>query len=173
MRSQSRNICICAVLAAVGLIVSYLESFVIIPVNVPGIRPGLANIVTLMALYLLGPVYALAVSLLRIILSALLFGSFTSFIYSLFGALMAYGSMIIIKHFNFSIYSVSVTGAVFHNVGQIIAACVLLSSIYVFAYLPVLMIAGVISGLLTGYLAGLLNKRLKSTKYINEREGNT
>ncbi len=171
MRSQSRNISICAAFTAVGMIISYLETFVVIPVNIPGIRLGLANTVTLVALYLLGPVYAISVLAARIVLSAVLFGNLTSFIYSFSGAVTAFVLMIFFKKLGFSVYSVSVTGAVFHNIAQITAAFVLVQSIYVFSYIPVLILAGVIFGLITGYLAALLIRRLGKITSIDEREG--
>ena len=138
---------------------------------VPGIRLGLANTVTLIALYTLGPVYALAVSFVRVILSAVLFGSLTSFIYSFSGAILAFGGMMLIKRCGFSVYSVSVTGAVAHNSAQIIAASLLIGSRYVLGYLPVLILAGVVSGMLTGYLCALINKRLNGFSVIHESEG--
>ncbi len=171
MRSQSRNISICAAFTALGILVSYLESFIVLPVRIPGMRIGLANIITLIALYLMGPLYAAIILVVRVILSALLFGSLTSFVYSFTGASFAYFAMIIIKRFAFSIYSVSVTGAVFHNIGQITAASVLMGSAYVFMYLPVLTLTGVIFGLLTGHLGRMLSDRLKNILHINESEG--
>lgn len=171
MRSRSRNISICAVLASVGIIVSYIETFIVIPVRVPGLRLGLANIATVIGLYLLGPFYALMISMIRVILSAILFGSATSFIYSISGAMISLIAMTVIKHYSFSIFSVSATGAVFHNIAQIIAACFLVSNSYVLMYLPPLMLAGVISGLLIGYLSDILTGRLKNFNMFSESEG--
>ena len=173
MRSRSKCICICAALAATGMLVSYLETFIVLPVNIPGIRLGLANIATLMALYMMGPVYALYVLITRVLLSAILFGSATSFVYSFLGAVISYVAMLTIRHYDFSIYSVSATGAVFHNVAQIFAAYIIVSNGYVFMYLPALIIAGVAAGLLTGFGSITVIKRLNMSNIINESEGIT
>lgn len=161
----------CAALAATGMLVSYLESFIVLPVNIPGIRLGLANIATLMALYMMGPVYALYVLITRVLLSAILFGSATSFIYSLAGAVISYAAMLVIKRYDFSIYSVSATGAVFHNVSQIFAAYILVENGYVFMYMPALILAGVLAGLLTGYLSVTVLNRLNKSNIVKESEG--
>ncbi len=171
MRSRSRIICLCAVYASCGLLVSYLESFFVLPVRIPGIRLGLANIVTLIALYTIGPVCALLVLTVRVILSAMLFGSFSSFLYSFSGAILAYTGMILCKKLGFSVYSVSVTGAVFHNTAQIAVAYILISTGYVFMYMPVLVLAGTIFGVITGFLSDILIGRLRRITYIDESEG--
>ena len=171
MRSRSRNICICAAFSAIGILVAYLESFIVLPVRIPGIRIGIANIVTLIALYLMGPVYAAVILIVRVALSALLFGSLTSFVYSISGAFLAFLSMIVVKRSGFSICCVSVTGAVFHNTGQILAASVIVSNRYVFMYLPVLVLTAVIFGMLTGVLGRIMIDRLGSVVYLGEREG--
>ncbi len=161
MRSRSKLIGICAIMTAVGLIIGYLESFLVIPISVPGIRLGLANTVTLICLYLCGPVYAAIVLALRIILSSLLFSGPVAFIYSLCGALLSYIGMLVLKRFDFSVYGVSAGGAVLHNAGQIAAAYVLIGNVYVFDYLPVLAIAGVTAGLVTGMVSDIIIKRIR------------
>ena len=79
MQSRSKQITVCALLAAIGLILGYIESFIVIPVRIPGIRIGLANLVTVTLLFLMGPSYAFIVLILRVMMSALLFGSGISF----------------------------------------------------------------------------------------------
>lgn len=164
MQSRSSKICICALFCAIGIILGYIESFIVIPVRIPGIRIGLANLVTVTLLFLMGPSYAFIVLILRVMMSALLFGSGISFIYSLCGALLSYAGMALLKRAGFSVISVSASGAVLHNVGQILAAYVLIGNVYVFSYLPVLSAAGVAFGLFTGSLAWVLTVRLE--KYI-------
>ncbi len=161
MPSRSRDITLCAVLTAVGLILGYIETFIVIPLNIPGIRIGLANISTLITLYLCGPIYAVSVHLLRIFVSSVLFGSTASLIYSICGGMVAFIGMAVLKRFDFSIYGVSAGGAVLHNIGQTAVASVIIGNIYVFSYLPVLAITGCVFGLATGAVSNILISRLK------------
>ena len=160
MQSRSSKICTCALFCAIGIILGYIESFIVIPVRIPGIRIGLANLVTVTLLFLLGPSYAFAVLILRVMMSAVLFGSGISFIYSLCGAILSFAGMAILKRAGFSVISASASGAVLHNIGQILAAYSLIGNVYVFSYLPVLIAAGVVFGLFTGSLAWILTARL-------------
>ena len=124
---------------------------------------GLANIVVIFALYTLGPIEALIVSLLRVILSSFLFGSVLSLLYSLSGALLSLGGMILMKKLKiFSTTVVSVTGGVLHNVGQILVACLVLATDVRLYYLPVLILSGVITGAVIGIIASLVIKRLEN-----------
>ncbi len=150
----------CAALTAAGLILGYLESFIVLPVHIPGVRIGLANIVSLMAFYIAGPVYAVTVTCLRVILSAVLFGSPVSFIYSISGAVMALLGMYVFSKAGFSIYGVSVACAVLHNTAQICVAFILVGSGYVFYYLAPLCGVAVITGLIVGFLSDVLINRL-------------
>ena len=161
MQSRSRRLCICAIFTAAGIILGYIESFIVIPVRIPGIRLGLANVVTLLLLYMMGPLYSFAVLLVRIIMSAFLFGSGISFVYSLCGALLSFAVMLILWKTGFSVQSCSTGGAVFHNIGQILAAYVLIGNEYVFSYIPFLTLAGVVFGIITGVLSHILIGRLK------------
>lgn len=160
MRSRSNKITGAAVLTAVGLILGYLETFIVLPVGVPGIRIGLANITTLIALYLAGPLYGACVAAVRVALSAVLFGSPVSFIYSISGAILAFAGMCFLKKLDFSIYGVSVIGAVLHNLAQIIVAYFMVGSGYMFFYTPVLVLAGVAAGIIVGYISNVLLKRM-------------
>lgn len=171
MQSRSRMISICAVLTAAGLILGYIESFLVIPVRIPGIRIGIANISTLVCLYLCGPGYAAAVLTGRILLSAMLFGSPVSLMYSLTGGVFAMIAMTLFRRFGFSIYGVSVTGAAFHNTGQIFAAFFLMDNHYVFYYLPALTLAGVVTGLVTGAVSAVIVKRIGHNLPVSEERG--
>ena len=172
MPSRSKNITVCAVMTAVGLILGYIETFIVIPVSIPGIRIGLANISTLMTLYLCGPIYALSVHILRIFMASVLFGSGATLIYSMFGGICAFTAMAVLKKLDFGIYGVSAGGAVLHNVGQTAVAAFIMGNISVFAYMSVLAIAGCVFGVVTGAVSNILISRLKHI--INfESEGST
>ncbi len=149
----------------------YIESFIVIPIRVPGLRIGLANIITVLGIFLLTPAEAAAVLFIRVALSALLFGSPVSFIYSITGAVFAFAGMLFLSKRGFSVYGVSVFGAAVHNIAQIAAACVLVGSIYVVYYLPALIIAGVIAGLLIGFLSDVLIRKLGRFLRSTESEG--
>ena len=160
-RSLSRIVTVSAVFIAVGILLGYIESLFVIPVRIPGIRIGLANIVTVITLYLCGPYVTLVVLFARICLSALLFGSPISFSYSLAGAAAALSGMLLFKKLGFSVYGVSVIGAVLHNIAQIAVAGILVGNGYVLYYIFALIPAGVVSGLVVGIMSNILISRLK------------
>ena len=160
---ETRKIARMGLLVALSMILSYVESLVPAFVAVPGVKVGLANIVVIFALYTLGPIEALIVSLLRVILSSFLFGSVLSLLYSLSGALLSLSGMILMKKLKiFSTTVVSVTGGVLHNVGQILVACLVLETDVLLYYLPVLILSGVITGAVIGIIASLVIKRLEN-----------
>ena len=160
---ETRKIARMGLLVALSMILSYVESLIPAFVAVPGVKVGLANIVVIFALYTLGPIEALIVSLLRVILSSFLFGSVLSLLYSLSGALLSLGGMILMKKLKiFSTTVVSVTGGVLHNVCQILVACLVLETDVLLYYLPVLILSGVITGAVIGIIASLVIKRLEN-----------
>lgn len=169
MPSQSKKITTCAALTATGLILGYIESFIVLPVGIPGIRLGLANIVSIFALYIIGPAYAFFVLLVRVMLSSILFSGPAAFAYSMAGAVVSMAVMILIRRLGFSIYSVSVAGAVTHNIAQIIVAAFITNSRYVFFYTPVLVLSGIAAGLVTGFIVQLIIKRL--AELIEDEKG--
>lgn len=155
--SKPKKIAFCALMIALALGLSYTERFIplqlVIPL--PGVKLGLANVVTLVALYRFKPRYALGILVSRCILGALFGGGITGLLFSLTGGLLALLVMGLSKRVSiFSIYGVSILGAAAHNIGQIVAAMVLLGSVYVAAYLPWLLIMAVVTGILTGSLGG-------------------
>lgn len=157
---KAKQVSLCAVLIALALALSYTERLIplqlVIPM--PGIKLGLANIVTLVALSLLKTRYACMILMARCIFSAIFGGGITGFAFSLCGGLLALGVMAATRKIPlFSIYGVSIFGAAAHNVGQILAAMVLMHSVYIGAYLPYLLLVAVATGLLTGGIcAGVL-----------------
>lgn len=155
-----------ALFAALALIFSYIE--VIIPFNpgIPGIKLGIANLVIIIALYYLGPRYALTVNLVRILIAGLLFNGLFGAIYSLAGAALSLIVMILLKKTGlFSVTGVSMAGGVAHNLGQLLVAAFLVSNLKIFVYFPVLVISGVVSGAVIGILAYLVLKKLPAAKH--------
>lgn len=158
---SARRLALYALLTALALIFSYIE--VLIPFNfgVPGIKLGLANLVVIIALYYIGPCSALMISLLRVLIAGLLFNGLFGCLYSLAGALLSFAAMLATaKSDRFSVTGVSVCGGVAHNLGQILTASFFISSLKIFAYFPVLIISGIISGAIIGMLAHVILQRL-------------
>lgn len=150
-------------MAAVAMMLSYIEAL-IPPVYsaVPGIKLGLANIAVIFTLYSVDPKSAALISLARVALSALLFGSVMSFIYSFSGAVLSLAVMILLKKSAlFSAVGVSVAGAVMHNVGQVLCAVIILGTAEIGYYLIFLSVSAVVSGVLVGLVSALLIKKLK------------
>ena len=150
-----------SVSVALAMILSFLETLIPPLVAVPGVKIGLANIVTVFILYVFGWREAVSVSLIRVCLSALLFGSAVSLLYSASGALLSIVGMILLKKLPISSeLSVSVTGGVLHNAGQIICASIIMENSAIALYLPPLVISGTIAGVAVGAAAAILTKKL-------------
>lgn len=150
---------------AFSMVLSFVESQLPPLTAIPGIKVGMANIAVVFILYRMGRKQAALVSVIRVILSSILFGQAASFLYSLAGASLSLAGMILLKRTDrFSSVAVSVAGGVLHNVGQIIVACLITETKQLLLYLPVLMITGTVSGIVVGLTAGLLNKRIERIK---------
>ena len=136
MNEKNKKLAFLSVSVALAMILSFVESQVPPLSTVPGVKIGLSNIVTVFMLYRLGWREACAVSAIRVGLSALLFGSFVSLMYSAFGALLSLAVMIPAKKYlPFSAIGTSVLGAVFHNAGQILAAVILMGNAAIVYYI--------------------------------------
>ena len=159
--SRTQRLAVAALLATLALIFSYLETLIPLPVGIPGVKPGIANLVIVIALYYLDFRYALSINVIRILVSGLLFSGAFGIIYSMAGALLSICVMWLLKRTGlFSMAGVSMAGGVAHNVGQLLVASLLVSDIRMFTYLPVLMISGIVSGIIVGILAFYAGKAL-------------
>lgn len=167
--SPARRVAVSAVLCALSLLFSYLESF--IPMPIPGMKIGLANLIPLLLLPSLGAPTAACVSLLRIGLSALLFGSPVSFLYSLAGGVVSFAVMALVFRLRFfGLTGVSVLGGVCHNLGQIVVAILALGTRRVLVLTPWLILAGAVAGLAVGLLAVLSLPRLRRAGVLPQGE---
>ena len=163
-RSNPKPIAIAGLLAALALIFSYVEILFPVFIAVPGVKLGIANVVIIIALYYLNGRYALAINVVRVLIAGLLFTGAFGMLYSLAGALLSLGTMVLLKRtYRFSVTGVSIAGGVTHNLGQILVAAVVVGNIKVFVYFPVLIISGVISGAVIGVVAQLILLRLRNT----------
>lgn len=161
-REQIKKLSLLSLLTAAAMILSYVEA-VLPPVfaSVPGIKMGLPNIIVIFVLYRMGAVSAIAVSFIRIFLTALLFGNPLSLIYSLAGAVFSLAGMMILKKADFlSAIGVSVAGGVFHNLGQILMAMLLLETAAIGYYMIVLAVTGTIAGIFVGLCGAFLMQRI-------------
>lgn len=151
----------CGLMLALALIASYVESLIPVPIPVPGIKLGVANSVVLILLYYTNAKTAWGISVGRVVLSGFLFGSLSSILYSLSGAILSLLVMTLIKKRDcFTMTGVSVAGGVSHNIGQLIMAFLVLESAALWYYLPVLLVSGCVTGGLIGILGKEIFKRI-------------
>ena len=156
---MAKKISVIAMFTAFAILVSFIETF-IPSIGIPGVKLGLANIVIILAIYLLDFRYAIVIDLARILIMGFLFGNVISILFALGGATLSILVMVLMKKFSdLSIVTVSVFGGVFHNIGQLLIGLIVVSSYSVLTYLPVLLIAGIICGMVIGILAKIMLDR--------------
>ena len=149
------------VYTALALIFSYVETLIPINFGIPGVKLGLANLIIVVALYKMSVKEAYILSVVRVVLAGFIFANLFSIIYSLAGGLLSLTVMAFLKKSKqFSIIGISMAGSVFHNVGQLIMAMIVLESFNIAYYFPVLLLSGVLTGILIGIIANEMLKRL-------------
>lgn len=162
IQSQVKRLTLDAVLLMIALIFSYVESLIPVLLPIPGLKLGLANIVVMYAFYYVGILDSAVISGLRVIMISILFGSVTSFGFSIFGAVLSFLMLILSKPlYNkqyVSIIGVSILCATAHNTGQILAAILLFKSINILTYLPLLLLLSIPTGILTGLIMQILGR---------------
>ena len=159
---KTKKLTVMALTTAIAMVLSFVESQIPAFTTIPGIKMGLANIAVVFALYRLGWKEAGMISLVRVMLVTLLFGSAASFFYSLAGAVLSLSGMVLLKKTGeFTEIVVSVAGGVLHNIGQIGMACILLQTNVLRYYLPFLLVSGILAGVVIGLLAGILVHRIR------------
>ena len=158
---KTKKLTVMALTVSVAMVLSFVESQIPAFVAVPGIKIGLANIAVVFALYRLGWKEAAGISLVRVLLVSLLFGSAASLFYSLAGAVLSLAGMGIMKKTGrFTEIMVSVTGGVLHNIGQIAMASLILETNALRYYLPFLLASGIAAGVVVGLVAAVLVRRI-------------
>lgn len=158
----SRRIAYCGLFAALAILMGYVELLIPMPILIPGVKLGLANVIIVIMLYFMDAKSAFFVSLIRVLLSGLLFAGFAGLLYSLSGAMLSFAVMVLLKRTErFSIVGVSVAGGVFHNVGQIVVAALVVENVRMAYYLPFLLVSGVVTGIVIGIVAQTALKYLK------------
>ncbi len=161
MRWTTKQLAHMALLTAIALAIHVAEAQIPAPVPIPGVKLGLANIVTVYAMFCIGPGPALMILVARILLGSL-FGSVMSLFYSLAGGLLCWCVMLLLRRVltRKQIWVASVIGAVFHNIGQILVAIVVTGTPAIVSYLPILLLSGIAAGLFTGFAAQFLVNRM-------------
>ena len=151
---KTRKIAYLGVFLALALILSYVESLIPFYFGIPGVKLGLTNLIVVVMLYCTGTKEAIGVSVARILLAGFLFGNLFSILYSLAGGVLSFIVMCLLKKTGrFHVISVSVTGGISHNLGQLIAAAFVVETYDIFYYMPFLLIAGVATWFVIGMLA--------------------
>ena len=156
------NIALYGLLIALAMVLSFVETLIPIPIPVPGVKLGLANLVTVVGLYLIGIPGTIAVTLIRIVLVGLSFGNPYSMIYGLSGSFLSLFVMAILKKTGkLSQIGISVLGGIAHNIGQICAAVLWMKTAAVLTYLPYLLVMSVPLGLVTGLVCAVVLTHMK------------
>ena len=160
--TPGRRVALDGILVALAMIFSYIETFIPFNFGVPGIKLGLANLVVLLGLTFLPALDVFLVSMVRILLSSLLFGNVMSLWYSLAGGILSFLLMLLLtRRGGYSLIGISMAGGVMHNIGQVLTAALIVKTIGLAGYLPVLLVAGLVTGAVIGALAKLLMPRVQ------------
>ena len=162
---MKNKVAVFGVFTSLALILSYVELLIPINFGIPGMKLGLANLLVVILLYKGCPRDALLLSVIRILLSGLIFGNMFSIFYSLGGGLLSLAVMVFLKKTGqFTVAGISLGGGASHNVGQLLVAMFVVQTYQVGYYLPVLLIAGVITGAVIGILSAEVLKRTQSIR---------
>lgn len=162
---MKNKVAVFGVFTSLALILSYVELLIPINFGIPGMKLGLANLLVVILLYKGCPRDALLLSVIRILLSGLIFGNMFSIFYSLGGGLLSLAVMVFLKKTGqFTVAGISIGGGALHNVGQLLVAMFVVQTYQVGYYLPVLLIAGVITGAVIGILSAEVLKRTQSIR---------
>lgn len=160
-KSSAQKVALYGVLIALAMVLSYVDMLIPLPVGIPGVKPGLANLVVFLALYTMTAREALLISMVRILLVSITFGNGSAFLYSMAGGILSFLVMWIFQKKDFLLPAgVSIAGGIAHNVGQLLMASVILENGAVFTYLPVLLAAGCITGGIIGIIGGQIRSRI-------------
>lgn len=155
------------VFTALALIFSYIETLVPISFGIPGVKLGLANLIIVIALYKIPLRKVYVLSIVRVLLSGVLFGNYFSIAYSLAGGLLSLTVMALLKKTGgFSVIGISIAGGVCHNIGQLVVAMIVVETFAMSYYMPVLLVAGLITGFLIGVVADQVLRRISNIMFL-------
>lgn len=161
MKKRSHKVSFIGMMMALAFVLSYIEAMIPFSAGIPGVKAGLSNIPVMVTLYLMGPFYAVILSLVKVLLVSVTFGSMSSFMYSMAGALLSIVTMLFLKKADiFTTRGVSIAGGIMHNLGQLIVAMCIVENAKVLYYFPILMVSGIAAGLAIGLIADLIIRRI-------------
>jgi heptaprenyl diphosphate synthase len=165
---NTKKLIFLAILLAQALVLHFIESFIPIPIPAPGVKLGLANIITMITIVVFGLKEATILVVMRSFMGAMFGGVISSFFFSVGGGLMSLMVMYLLYHYYkdyFSYMGISIVGAIFHNIGQLFVASIFISNFGIFTYLPILMLTAILTGYFTGlaakYIINILSTNLK------------
>jgi len=163
-RDELKRAAMISILASVAVVLGIVESFIPFAIAVPGAKLGLGNIMVVTCLYFFRGRDAVSLIVLKTLLTSFILGTFSTFLFSLFGALASFFVMFVIMRFGkdtFSLVAISIVGGIAHNLGQLGAAAIVLGSTTIFYYLPLLFISGIVTGVFVGIAATYLVESIK------------
>ncbi|MBC7960075.1 MAG: Gx transporter family protein [Vallitaleaceae bacterium] len=171
--TNTKKLVVLSVFAAQAIILSIIENMIPVPLAFPGVKLGLANLVVIVILNFFGLREALTIVFIRVLISSLYGGGFVVFLFSISGGILStlamYFALKLGKQ-NVSLWSVSILGAILHNLGQLIVAAIVMKDIAVLSYLPILMVSGVVMGIFVGITGYLLIEALIKTRVFYSYE---
>ncbi|MEI6132722.1 MAG: Gx transporter family protein [Bacillota bacterium] len=165
--NRTRKLTFLAMFISLAMILSVVETWIPLPVVIPGVKLGLANIITVLVILKFGYKEAIIVVFLRCLLVSMLFGGPIIFLFSISGGLFSTLVMSLLFRFfgkTFSILGISIAGSMAHNIGQIVVASIIIGEAMIFTYLPILLVAGIFTGVFVGLLSTFINNSLKKLK---------
>lgn len=170
MSQKSTKLAYIALFAALTLVLGYLEASIPMPVAIPGVKLGLANVAVMIALYLMGPAWAFAIMLLKVAVTSLLIGAPSMALYSMAGSVLAFGGMYAAWRFGkLPLIAVSVFAALLHNAGQLACAIAIMQTPALLVNAPVMVIAAIVTGIATGSVAFGVLKALPPLKVFSAK----
>lgn len=152
-RDKTKRLVLTGLFTSMAIVLHIIESMMPIPFIAPGVKLGLANIITVSALYVLSPLRVLVIILMRVLLASIFTGTVLSMAYSMTGGILSFLIMYLLKKTlkeKVGLIGISSAGAVFHNIGQLLTASLMISNIGIISYLPVLSLAGIVTGIFVG-----------------------
>lgn len=167
MRLKTRQVVFLALMISQALVLSLVENWIPLPFVFPGVKLGLANIVTMAVILFMGFRAAMVVTILRTLLASMFGGGFIVFFFSVSGGILSTVIMALLymkANKGLGIVGISIAGAISHNVGQLLMASFFMKDLDIMAYLPVLMISGVIMGVFIGISTNYLSKAMKNIR---------
>lgn len=168
---KTRRLVFSSVLISIALCLYIIEMYIQLPFTFPGAKIGLANIVTVISLYILTPYETFLIVIIRVVLGSIFSGNLSSFLFSVSGAILSFIMMLTLLKIskNISPVGISMVGGIFHNVGQVLVAMFILNNINIFWYLPFLLVTGLVTGIFIGYAANFSIEHLRRIQFKIER----